>query len=144
MSSRGFLIRFIDIGLIVLFGFIMISEIENISQVELAAVVEAEEPEEDEEERAFVTVEIDANGYFVVSDPEAGGELASGIVEVETLTGILDRLRLGHERDDRTMIVLIRPHEDSILQRTVDVMDVCDRLRLAKSLQMDLAPPEEV
>ena len=36
MASRGFLIRFIDIGLIVLFGFLMISEIDASSRVDLA------------------------------------------------------------------------------------------------------------
>ena len=40
MASRGFLIRFIDIGLIVLFGFLMISEIENATRVELASAID--------------------------------------------------------------------------------------------------------
>ena len=35
-------------------------------------------------------------------------------------------------------IVLIQPHEDSVVQATVDVMDVCDALSLPKSLQMDI------
>ena len=36
MATRGFLIRFIDIGLIVLFGFLMISDIDTMSRVDLA------------------------------------------------------------------------------------------------------------
>ncbi len=136
MASRGFLIRFIDIGLIVLFGFIMISEIENISAVELAAIIDSEDPEVDED-RAFVTVGIAPDGSFAVSDGEAG-ELAAGVVGVDVLGEILDRLKVAYEVEDRAVIVLIRPHEDSIVQRTIDVMDVCDRLRLPKSLQMDL------
>ena len=46
--------------------------------------------------------------------------------------------------DDRELVVLISPHEASIVQRTVDVMDVCDRLQVGKSLQTDLGMPEGV
>ena len=45
MTSRGFLIRFIDIGLILLFGFVMISDIESLSQVELSPESSAQEAE---------------------------------------------------------------------------------------------------
>ena len=68
MTSRGFLIRFIDIGLIVLFGFVMISDIENSSQVELSAAADVQTEEEPEVERAFVTVAIAPNGVFSILD----------------------------------------------------------------------------
>jgi hypothetical protein len=40
-------------------------------------------------------------------------------------------------------VVVIQPDPDSPVQFTVDVMDVADRLSLAKSLRMDIevAPP---
>ena len=34
--------------------------------------------------------------------------------------------------------MIIRPHEASVVQRTVDVMDVCDRLGLRLSLETEL------
>ena len=45
----------------------------------------------------------------------------------------------------RETIVLLQPHPASLVQATVDAMDVCDRLSLTKSLRMDIeiAPPPE-
>ena len=75
MASRGFLIRFIDIGLIVLFGFLMISDIEATSRVELAGGGdETEVPEaEPVEERAYLVVEIGPEGGFRVTDMGVAG-----------------------------------------------------------------------
>jgi biopolymer transport protein ExbD len=136
MTSRGFLIRFIDIGLIVLFGFIMISEIEYVSQVDLAqpAPEEQEEPDLDEDP-AFVTVRIDPDGSFVIVDPASNTPLGEPIGDADLLSGFLENLGTEYAADDRPLIVLINPHDESIVQWTVDVMDVCDRLGLGKSLQ---------
>jgi biopolymer transport protein ExbD len=138
MTSRGFLIRFIDIGLIVLFGFILISDIENLSQVELSRATEAQEVDDDAVERAFVTVAIAPDGSFALADPASGDLLAAGVERVDVLTELLRRIKADHEELEQELVVLISPHEDSIVQRTVDVMDVCDRLGVGKSLQADL------
>ena len=64
MATRGFLIRFIDIGLIVLFGFLMISDIDMLSRVDLASEalsMEVEVPS-DPEVRAFI-VEVVVGRY---------------------------------------------------------------------------------
>ena len=137
MTSRGFLIRFIDIGLIVLFGFVMISDIESLSQVELSQAAEAAETPEDEAERAFVTVVIAPNGSFTLADPMGGGVLAAGVQDADVLSELLRRLKVEHQEADRDLVVLISPHPGSIVQRTVDVMDVCDRLAVGKSLQTE-------
>lgn len=139
MATRGFLIRFIDISLIVLFGFVMISDVETSSRVELDPTTDA--PEEDQsqaEERAFLTVEIAVDGLFTVVDTRAGEVLSAGLTTMEALTRELQRLEGLHRRDDLKTVVLIRPHADSPVQFTVDVMDVCDRLSLLKSLQVDI------
>lgn len=150
MASRGFLIRFIDIGLIVLFGFLMISDIEMSSRVELAGVTQEEqEPTVDEDERAFLVVEVTAEGGFRVTDSSTD----AGEPRLATTTdGLVDALRDGraaHRRSELQTVVLIQPHPASLVQYTVDAMDACDRLRLPKSLRMDIevaAPdaPEDV
>ena len=139
MASRGFLIRFIDIGLIVLFAFLMISDIENSSRVELdAATVAVEDDQQQIAERAFLTVEIAADGLFTVGDARSGDGVAEGLPTAEALTGELRRLDRLHQDEDLETVVLIMPHGDSPVQFTVDVMDVCDRLSLTKSLQVDI------
>ena len=139
MASRGFLIRFIDIGLIVLFGFLMISDIEAYSRVELANTQgEVAVKVDEEDERAFLVVQIAAEGSFAVTDSRSG---ATAVAPAGTLESLADALRTmsGFHRDEGlATVVLIQPHPDSAVQFTVDVMDVCDRLSLAKSLQMDI------
>lgn len=141
MASRGFLIRFIDIGLIVLFGFLMISEIELASQVELSVAVDAQDDALDVLERDFITVSIASDGMFQVEDTETGVELAGPIRQAAVLEGVLRRLILERSTDSAKLVVLIGPHEDSIVQRTVEAMDVCDRLRVERAVQLSLDGP---
>ena len=147
MASRGFLIRFIDIGLIVLFGFLMISDIESSSRVELADASEApeEEIEPEEEERRFILVEILPSGAYAVSDPAVTDSVPPpGLPDADALAEELRRRRGAHRELGVETVVLIQPDPASLVQRTVDVMDVCDRLGLPKSLRMDIeiAPPD--
>lgn len=139
MATRGFLIRFIDIGLIVLFGFLMISDIEAASRVDLAGSPEsAEETVEPDAETAYVLVRIAADGAFLVGAPEAAAEDRVRFETKEALTAALERLSRSDAAAGRETVVLIEPHPASAVQRTVDVMDVADRLGIAKSLQMDI------
>jgi len=138
MASRGFLIRFIDIGLIVLFGFLMISDIDSSSRVELADTrAEPEASPEEEREQAFVLVEIAADGMYLVSDPRVEGDGVTA-EDSEALAQELLRRRGAHRDLDVETVVLIQPDPSSLVQSTVDAMDVCDRLSLAKSLRMDI------
>jgi biopolymer transport protein ExbD len=145
MASRGFLIRFIDIGLIVLFGFLMISDIEASSRVELADSRPDEQEEvapEEERARAFVLVEIGGDGFFRVSDP-AVGEAPTPVRGSRALEVELAR-RIDEQADAEVeLVILIQPEPASIVQLTVDAMDAADRLGVAKSLRMDIevAPP---
>ena len=143
MASRGFLIRFIDIGLIVLFGFLMISDIDASSRVDLAgAAPESEvlETPPEEEERAFIIVEITADGRFVVYEPAASGDTSDATVvdSSDELAVALAARSAIHETSGSETVVLIEPSPSSLVQRTVDVMDVCDRIGLPKSLRMDI------
>lgn len=149
MATRGFLIRFIDIGLIVLFGFLMISDIEMSSRVDLAGVSQAEqEPTQDEEDRAFLVVEVTAEGTFRVTDSNAEEPEVRLATSRDDLAAVLRAGRASHRDSSLDTVVLIQPDPSSLVQFTVDVMDVCDRLRLPKSLRMDIevaapAPPAE-
>lgn len=169
MATRGFLIRFIDIGLLVLFGFLMISDIEASSRVELAGAGEpADETREPASERSIVVVEVDADGSFLIGemdgsegsvaadrdstprppgapegDPAVSGPGGPGrdvvrVADPEALAEALRALAAEHEDAGRRTLVLIEPHPASAVQRTVDVMDICDRLGLDKSLRMDI------
>ena len=147
MASRGFLIRFIDIGLIVLFGFLMISDIEASTRVDLAGgVAEIDQPGvEPEEDLAVITVDIGADGSFTVTNvgvedgaDDAQAPAAVRVTSVAGLTEALEAIVNAHAAGGVESVVQIQPHTASLVQFTVDVMDVCDRLGLQKSLRMDI------
>jgi len=140
VATRGFLIRFIDIGLIVLFGFLMISDIDALSRVELASEAVALEVDgpPDPEGRAFIVVEIGADGAYRVTDSHEPTMDPTLATSSSTLTAELETLSAAHVDLGLETVVLIQPHAASLVQATVDVMDVCDRLSLDKSLQMDI------
>lgn len=139
MATRGFLIRFIDIGLIVLFGFLGISDIEVSSRVELNPGSERlEESPTEVDERVFLAVEIGPDNRFAVVDVQARELVSEGLTTNRELAAELGRIDAAHRAEGLETVVLITPHPDSPVQRTVDVMDVCDRLSLSKSLQVDL------
>ena len=139
MASRGFLIRFIDIGLIVLFGFLMISDIEAYSRVELADTGGEIEAQRDEDvEKAFLVVQIAAEGKFSVTDVRGSDGSVTSVGTLEDLANELSAMSERHRNEGLETVVMIEPHPSSIVQFTVDVMDVCDRLSLAKSLRMDI------
>ena len=137
MTSRGFLIRFIDIGLIVLFGFVMISDIENTSIVELARLSGVDEAVQPDRDVTYVTIGIAADNSLSIDDTPLASPSVTRISPSEELEGILRQLKQDRAAEQQDLIVLIRPHPGSMVQRTVDVMDVCDRLALRKSLQTD-------
>ena len=135
MASSGLLIRFIDVGLIVLFGFVMISDIENSTHIELSRPADGPETDVVPDEQTYVAVRIAPDGTFAIVDPALDATLVPNIAGGDALEGSLRRLKEEYDSMSREMIVLIEPHWDSIVQRTVDVMDACDRLGLRKSLQ---------
>jgi len=134
MASRGFLIRFIDIGLIVLFGFVMLSDIDVLSQVEMSTGDESQQ-EEPPVERTVVTVAIASDGVFSLVDAESGTVISSAVSAVDTLEAMLRQIRDLSAARGRETVVLIQPDDNSIVQRTVDVMDLADRIGVGKSLQ---------
>jgi biopolymer transport protein ExbD len=133
MGGRGYLIRFIDIGLIVMFGFIQISDIVEVTPVDLAAPVAAASAPAAPARRVLV-VRIGADGAFAAE--VSGRAFATGLIRVADLEAAL---RTGLTAAlDAEVVVVIRPDEASVVQRTVDVMDVCDRLRVRCSLDVAL------
>ena len=138
MASRGFLIRFIDIGLIVLFGFLMISDIDALSRVELAAATELEDASDPRPDVAALAVDIEADGSFRIGSPAGATPVYDSLNSTEALEAALDALRAYRRQEGMETLVVIRPSLYAPVQRMVDAMDVADRLRLKRSLQLEL------
>ena len=124
------IIRLIDIVLIVLFGFIVISDIDIKGAIPLPRQGEAANLPP--QRKVAVYVEIDGDGRFHVF-------LQNGIVikrnEIAGLESLLIEMKQRIlERDAADMAVIIRPHEMSPIQSTVDVLDLCSRNQFPKNI----------
>jgi biopolymer transport protein ExbD len=130
ISSNGTIVRLIDVALNILFGFIVITDLTPKSQIKLPAPQEIEPPAI-EQRYDYVIVKIDVAGNFRLEADE------QPLAEFQSLAGLETFLRQRGEeaaRAGRQTIVVIDPEEASILQRTVDVFDLCERNGIAKSV----------
>jgi len=131
MKRNSFLIRFIDIGLILLFGFIIISDITVRSQIELPGS-DPGEPQQDRQPH-MLAIKLMGNTSFGLYDSMEETEL--GVYE--TLSDLETGLR-SYDRQLReqgkTTVALIELDDATHMQTFIDVMDLCDKLGIAKNV----------
>lgn len=134
--GSGFLLRFIDIGLIILFGFLMITDIQIFSQIKMPGRAEdAASP--DVQQLTFVTVEVLPGGQFTVVDREQKQVFCYRITALDQLESCMISMRDALRQRGRQPVVLINPARGSIVQHTVDVLDICDRNGILKNINRE-------
>ena len=132
MQRSSFLIRFIDIGLIILFGFITISDIDTYSRIDMPGSDQST-TSDDPKQMTLVTVEIAPGGVFTVVERASETVPCQDVDRdglEECLVNVRDRLQQAGEQ----AVVLVEPDERSIVQHTVDVLDICDRHGILKNI----------
>lgn len=134
MRPSGFIIRFIDIGLLLLIGFLMISDLSVDTQIRLPGG-ESSDAQPDQQE-TMVSLEIQAdNSFRVRSDDGLFQEVLA--VDVAELEQVMKEIELVIRQSGQNPVVLIKPSGESAMQTTVHVMDLCDELGLPKNLSME-------
>jgi biopolymer transport protein ExbD len=138
MTKGGLIIRLIDVAMIILFGFIAISDLKVRAQIKLPSPEEEPQPE-NQRDPILLFVRIGANGDVTILENETILSAPNDVQEIENLlTSRFEQLvEQGYE-----MIVLIEPDGDSPIQQTVDVLDICERHQIPKSLNYDSAAIE--
>lgn len=128
MQESGYLVRFVDVVLILLFGFISISAIQDESEIELPKSAELEEVPPAPLELIYVGVRND--GTYLVRDEE----IRLGTPEdLRRYLGAVKR-RFGTS----TVEVRIRADFDAPIRYALLAARACDDLGLAKSLDVEL------
>lgn len=133
--SGSMLMRLIDVVLIILFGFIGISDIQNKTQLKLPGQSTSEPIQEEIVENVFVQLVIHNIGrelgeYEIYIE----GERPINAQDLPALRAALRALDNRFEAVGRKMIVIIDPEEDVTMQRTVDVFDLCEQENYIKSI----------
>lgn len=132
MTKGGLIIRLIDVAMIILFGFIAISDLKVRAQIKLPAP--QEEQPQSQRDPILLSVRIAADGRVAIFEGENILMATAAFPEVEDfLSTRFEQMRSAGEE----MIVLIEPHGDSPIQQTVDVLDICERHQIPKSLNYD-------
>jgi len=132
MRRSSFLIRFIDVGLIILFGFIMISDINIRSQIPLPS---GDEYSEVEVIRTLIIISVKEDGTFSITEAET--EIGHGVQSsVDELEKALSTLQSEKKADGIEIVAIISPDEGAVMQSLVDVLDVCDKLGIAKNINI--------
>ena len=83
----------------------------------------------------FVTVQISADNLFTVVARESG-RVPCQNVGPEALEECLVEVDRNLKREGRRAVILVQPSEASIVQRTVDVLDICDRHGILKNINV--------
>lgn len=128
MGNGSMIIRYIDIALTVLFGFIAISDIEQKTQVRLPRSVSA------------VSTPTVINTVSLVVLPGPVYTLLEGTTEVisdpelERVEQQLLNVRQKYLDQQQDIIVLIQPEPNSPVQLTVNVLDICERNQIQRNI----------
>jgi len=127
MRKGGFLLRFVDVVLILLFGFIVISDIDEDSQIVL--------PESSETEQAdpelFDVIYIGITSEGVYFDERENISFASA----DDLRNYIQRHKNRYGEDAK---VRIRANYDTQASHTIEVARICDELGVKKSIDVKL------
>ncbi|MCL4704704.1 biopolymer transporter ExbD [bacterium] len=128
MGNPSMIIRYIDIALTVLFGFIAISDVEQKTQVKLPSNVSA----------VSTPTQINTVSLIVLPGPmytllEDATEITSN-AELEAVERELLNVRQKYLDQNQDIIVLIQPDPNSPVQLTVNVLDVCERNQIQRNI----------
>ena len=132
MNKGGFIIRLIDITLIILFGFISISDLKVQGLIKLPQLVEGEDSQQ--QIIPLVIKIAGAQQFEYIENRQA--RPASSLAELEIfMEETVDR----HQQERGNILVFIKPDIDTPVQLTVDVIDLCRKFNLTKNLAFDYA-----
>lgn len=132
-SSGGIVIRLIDVAMIILFGFIAISDIKVRAQIKLPSEENEEQQNTDEKDPLLYFVKIDPAGFIVELDEQVIAS-TNDVKELETLLALKMQ---QSQASGEEMVVLIEPDENSMIQQTVDLLDICERNNIPKNINYE-------
>lgn len=128
MDGGGMMIRLIDVVLILLFGFISISEVSDKADIHLPTSKRT--PIQSPAQEEIVVVGITQQGLFI---------LKHGRIQLESteeLEQYLTQLQTRATAAGGTFRVRVRPHKDTPIRYTMQVASICDKLHIPKGIDV--------
>lgn len=141
MGRSGSIIRLIDVVLNVLFGFMMISEIIYYSQIKLpskgAPVTQPDMEIEQDIVNVYIDSKIDQNlpGKMEVAFRVTVGDEVKEFDKISLLEKYLVERSKESAKFQRPFIVVLEPFAESLVQTTIDVLDLCVRHNFQQTIK---------
>jgi len=135
MLRGGTIIRLIDVVLIILLGFLGITDFEVKSQIKLPSSADSGNREIKQQ---FIFLDIKGDNCFEVIN---GQNTIKEVEGLDSLEKLLVQLNNYYINNYKQMILVIEPNLETKIQTTVDVMDICEKNQILKNLsyaQVDL------
>ena len=139
MQRRGIIIRFIDIGLLILFGFLMISDLKGTAQISFDEGSASDFFSTSSSETVLLGVSIDSDNRLSIRDLNESRSLHENILSLQELEFSINTLKNRFNEEGKDVYVLIEPAPDAQIQYVVHILDICDRLGLKKNINTDTA-----
>jgi biopolymer transport protein ExbD len=127
MRQSGYILRFVDVVLILLFGFISISSIDR-SMVDPPESAETPVLQPDREEVVFVSIQ--RNGTMLVEDE------AQRLGSLRALQAYLQQKR--QQYGDVPMKVRLRSSQTAPMRYLMDAASLCDQMGIRKSIEVKI------
>ena len=131
MRRSGFIVRFVDVVLILLFGFISISSV-RVTEVDLPSSTETPAGAPEREEVYYVAIRED--GTFLVEEETV--ELRGGRALLDHLTALVERT------GDTPLKVRIRASGRAPVFFLMEASRICDQLGVPKAFEVLMAGRE--
>lgn len=128
MGKGGIIIRLIDIALTVLFGFICIADIEQKTQIKLPVKTTAVSTQQ---QLKTISVVIFEGPMFHLMD---GATLVFSHGDINVVEQQMVNMSLDYAFRNEEVVFLIQPDPNSPIQLMVNVLDICERHKLSKSI----------
>jgi len=135
MTSGGLIIRLIDVVLIILLGFLNISDFILKAQIKLDSG-NTQETRADYKSRIFFVrvlpdASFDVEEYGTETRLLFSNEDGTSLVELEKL---LIKAQTESEEKNTEMIVVISSDGETKIQYTIDVLDLCEKNKIPRSI----------
>ena len=127
MNNR-LMMRLIDVALIILLGFIAISRLKT-EYVDLPSTVESEPQAQIPHEAALYVY----SNSFRFADNGQNWRCET----INELENFLINQNTNYLKRSQRLVITIEPHKSAIMQKLVDVLDICQRNKIEKNLNYE-------
>lgn len=127
MKSGGFLLRFVDVVLILLFGFIVISDLDEDTQIVLPESQETEQTGPDLEQVVYIS--ITSEGDYLA---EAENLQFASNDDLESY------IQAKKNEFGENLKIRIRANHDTQVTYAIVAAQMCDRLQIQKAIDVRL------